>query len=224
MAPNLLKAPYDPIGDFEMIAAFASTEQMLVVHPSLGVTSFAQLVEKAKANPGKLTYSSAGVASPAHLCTEMISQSTGIKAVHVPYRGAAPAMLAVVAGEVDMFCGPLTQALPFIRDGKIVPVGTSGAKRAALTPQVPTLMEAGIKDLAINVEYYLMGPKGMPNGLVEKIRSDFKTVLDDPDTQKRFAAIAVYPKWLTPAEGKEQIKRDLARWGEVIRAGNITAQ
>ena len=224
MAPNLLKVPYDPVTDLEMIAAFADTEQMLVVHPSLGVSTFAQLIEKAKANPGKLTYSSAGIASPAHLGTEMIAQSTGIKAVHVPYRGAAPAMQALVAGEVDMFCGPLTQALPFIRDGKIIPIGTSGAKRAALTPQVPTLIEAGLKDFTINAQYYLMGPKGMPKDVVAKIRADFKAVLEDADTQQRFAAIAVYPKWLTPDEGTAQIKRDLAKWGEVIKAANITAQ
>jgi tripartite-type tricarboxylate transporter receptor subunit TctC len=221
MAPNLLKVPYDPIKDLETIAAFAETEQVLVVHPKVGVKNLSELVAKAKADPGKLSYSSAGIASPGHLCVEMIAQATGIKGVHVPYRGAAPAMQALVAGETDLFCGPLTQALPFIATGQIVPIATSGTKRAAQSPQVPTLIEAGLKDFTIFNQYYLMAPKGMPADVLNKIRKDFKTVLDDADTQKRFADIGVYPKWVVGDAAIAQIKHDLKRWGDVIKTANV---
>jgi tripartite-type tricarboxylate transporter receptor subunit TctC len=224
MAPNLLKVTYDPLKDFDVIADFAETEQMLVVNPSVGVKNFAALIAKAKAEPGKLTYSSAGIGSPGHLCTEMISQATGIKAVHVPYRGAAPAMQALVAGEVDMFCGPLTQGLPFIRSDKAVPLATSAIKRAALTPEVPTFIESGLKDFTINAQYYLMAPKALPKPLSDKIKKDFKTALDDPDTQKRFADLAIYPKWLEGPAAIEQIRRDLANWAEVIKKGGVKAE
>lgn len=221
MAPNLLKVPYDPVKDLETVAGFAETEQMLVVHPKVGVKNLAELVAKAKAAPGKLSYSSAGIASPGHLCIEMMAQATGITGVHVPYRGAAPAMQAVVAGETELFCGPLTQALPFVASGQLVPIATSGSKRAAMSPQVPTLIESGLKDFTIFNQYYLMAPKGVPADVLTRIRTDFKTVLDDADIQKRFADVAIYPKWVTGDAAIAQVRNDLARWGQVIKTAGV---
>jgi tripartite-type tricarboxylate transporter receptor subunit TctC len=223
-APNLIKAPYDPVQDLDLIAAFADSELMLDVHPSLGVKTLSELIAKAKANPGKLTYATGGIASPAHLCAEMIRQAAGIDIIHVPYRGAGPAMQALVAGEVDMFCGPPTLALPLVKSGRVVPIGTTGATRAPLTPDVPTLLESGIKDLVIVSTMYFMAPKGMDPALRARVKADFKAVLEDPDTQQRFAAIAVSPKWLEGQAGTQLIRDDLARWGEVIRKGNIKAE
>jgi tripartite-type tricarboxylate transporter receptor subunit TctC len=154
----------------------------------------------------------------------MIKQATGTDMVHVPYRGAAPAMNAMVGGEVDLFCGPLTQGLPHIRSKRLIPIGSSGTERAALTPQVPTLIEAGLKDFVMYAQYYVMAPKGTPQPIVEKIRTDLKAVLDDPEIKKIFASIGVYQKWVVGEPGAELVRRDLARWADVVKAANIKAQ
>jgi len=224
MAPNMLTVSYDPVSDFEVIAGFAETEQLLVVSKTLGVRSLDALVAKAKAEPGKINFSSAGLGSPGHLCGVKIMQTLGISAVHVPYRGAAPAMQALLSGEVGMFCGPPTQALAAIEAGTIVPIAISNSKRSALLPEVPTFIEAGFKDFTILVQYYLMAPKGAPQPVLDKIRADFKTVMDDPEIRQLLARLAIYPKWAEGAAGTEQIRRDLAKWAEVIKAGNIKAE
>jgi tripartite-type tricarboxylate transporter receptor subunit TctC len=151
-------------------------------------------------------------------------QFAGITAVHVPYRGAAPAMQALLTGGADMFCGPLTQALPLIAADQVVPIATSNSKRATLLPDVPTFKEMGFKDFTILVQYYLMAPKGVPSTVINKIRTDFKAVMDDAEIRQRFASIAFYPKWIEGTAGTEQIRQDLAQWAAVIKAANIKAE
>lgn len=224
MAPHLLKVPYDPQRDFEMIAAIAETEQMLVVHPSLNVSTFDQLIAKAKAEPGKLTYSSAGVGSPGHLCIEMISRISDTRLVHVPYRGGQPAMNAIAGGEVDVFCGTLTQGLPHVKAKRLVPLAASGRERAALTPDVPTLMEAGLKDFVIYAQYYLMAPKGTPAPVLDKIGKDFKEAMDDPEIRKLSASIGSYPKWLPGEQGMALLRSDFDKWAAAIKAAGLQPQ
>lgn len=224
MAPNLLKTPYDPVKDLKLVGVIAETEQMLVVHPSIGVSDLAGLLARAKAEPGKLSFSSAGIGSPGHLCIEMIKQATGTSMTHVPYRGAAPAMTALVSGEVQVFCGPLTQGLPHIRAKRAVPLATSGKQRAALTPEVPTMIEADLKDLVMMAQYYVMAPKDTPDAIAGKIRADLKAALGAEDIKKLFASIGVYLKWLEGEEGLNVIRADLARWRGVVKSANIKVQ
>jgi tripartite-type tricarboxylate transporter receptor subunit TctC len=224
MAPSLIKTPYDPLKDLKLIAVIAETEQMLVVHPSVGVTDLAGLVAKAKAEPGKLSFSSAGIGSPGHLCMELIKQATGTDMTHVPYRGAAPAMTALVSGEVKVFCGPLTQGLPHVRGNRAVPIATSGTQRAALTPEVPTLTQAGLKDLVMMAQYYVMAPKDLPDPIAAKLRADLKAALGAEDIKKLFASIGVDLKWLEGDAGMNVIRADLERWRGVVKSANIKVQ
>jgi tripartite-type tricarboxylate transporter receptor subunit TctC len=139
MAPALMKPPYDPKTDLVPVAAVGETMNMLVVHPSAGVSTLAELVAAAKAKPGALTFSSAGNASPGHLCVEMLKSAAGVDFTHVPYKGAAPAMQAALAGEVSMFCGPITQGLPHVKSGKLRALGVTGAKASPLLPELNRL-------------------------------------------------------------------------------------
>src|SRR5579871_5081434 len=139
MAPSLLTLRYDPQRDLAPIAAVAEVENVLVSSSRSGIHSLAELVTAAKAAPGRLTFASAGLGSPAHLCGEMIKRQAGIDITHVPYAAAAPAMNAILAGDVTMFCGPIAQALPFIQDGKASALGVTGARPSALLPGIAPL-------------------------------------------------------------------------------------
>jgi tripartite-type tricarboxylate transporter receptor subunit TctC len=150
MAPALMKPPYDPKADLVPIAAVGETMNMLVVHPSAGVSTLAELVAAAKAKPGALTFSSAGNASPGHLCVEMLKSAAGLDLTHVPYKGAAPAMQAALAGEVSMFCGPITQGLPHVKSGKLHALGVTGAKPS---PLVPGSRRCGLSGLVLSNWY-----------------------------------------------------------------------
>lgn len=186
--------------------------------------SFAELIAKAKANPGKLSYASGGIGTPAHLCMELVRQSTGTDIVHSPYRGASGAFQGLLSGEIDMFCGPPGGGMPLVESGKAVALGTTGAKRAPQTPNLPTLLEAGIPDLEVTTKMLFMVPKGVPEDLLARIRTDLEEVLALPDVRDRFQANSFNPIWLEGASGMEALQKDYAKWGRVIRAGNIKAE
>jgi tripartite-type tricarboxylate transporter receptor subunit TctC len=139
MAPALIKPPYDPARDLVPVAGVADGMNMLVAHPSAGVRSLAELVAAAKAKPGALTFASAGNASPGHICGELLKLGAGIDLTHVPYKGAAPAMNAALAGEVSVFCGPIPVGLPHVRAGKLYALGVTGAKPSPLVPGLAPL-------------------------------------------------------------------------------------
>lgn len=220
MAPNLMKAPYDPRKDLLPVAAFGSTMNMLVAHPSLNVKTLAELVAAAKANPGKITFSSAGPASPGHLCGEMLKTAAGIDMTHVPYKGAAPAMVAAVSGEVGIFCGPLGQGMPQVRAGKVVALGVTGKTRSVHAPDV-----APIADAYPSVEttnwYAVFAPVGTPAAVLQVVSTGLRAVYDDPEIAKRVAQLGFDPLWMTPAEITKVIEADLAKWGKVVREANV---
>ena len=224
IAPNLIKLPYDSLTDLDLVAAFADTELMLIATPQLGVKTLSELIAKAKASPGKLTYASGGIGTPAHLCMELVRQSTGTDILHSPYRGASGAFQAMLSGEVDMFCGPPGGAIPLVESGKAVAIGTTGVKRAPQTAKVPTLQEAGIPDIEVTTKMLFMVPKGVPETILKRIRADLREVLDQADVRKSLATNSFNPIWLEGQSGMKDLAKDFAKWGVVIRAANIKAK
>jgi tripartite-type tricarboxylate transporter receptor subunit TctC len=220
MAPALIKTPYDPRKAFAPVAIMAETMNMLVVHPSVGAGTLAELVAKAKANPGKLTYSSAGPASPGHLCAEMLRSAAGIDIVHVPYKGAAPAMTAVLAGEVSMFCGPVTQGLPHVKSGKLRAVGVTGTAASPLVPDLPPLA-ATYPGLVSTNTYMLYAPAGTPASITTRLRNDVRAVWEDRDTRARLAALGIDLLWLEGADLSARVDADLAKWAAVVKTAGI---
>lgn len=222
MAPSLLKLHYQPQRDLVPIAAVAETENVIVASPAAGIRSMADLVAAAKARPGKLTFASAGYGSPAHLCGEMIKRQTGIDMVHVPYSAAAPAMNAILSGDVTVFCGPVGQALPFIKAGKAYALGVTGLQRSTLLPDVAPL-SVSYPGLVISNWFGLLAPAGTPAGVREMLQAEFKTISTDSGLQRKLMSMGLEPTWISGVDLAKRIASDTAKWREFMAAADIHA-
>jgi tripartite-type tricarboxylate transporter receptor subunit TctC len=220
MAPNLMKMPYDPQRDLVPIAAVVESSGVLVVNASSGIRTLADLIAAAKAKPGVLTFSSAGIGSPAHLCTEMIKQQAGIDMIHVPYKGAGPAMNAVLAGEVTMFCGPIAQSAPFIKDGRFNALGVSGPKPSSLLPGVAPL-SVTFPGLVISNWFGVLAPSQTPAEICDKLRAEFHKIHADPQLQQKLSALGLEPNWISGPDLAKRIGEELEFYRKFIRAANI---
>lgn len=223
MAPALMKPPYDPKTDLVPVAGVGETMNMLVVHPSAGVSTLAELVAAAKAKPGALTFSSAGNASPGHLCVEMLKSAAGVDLTHVPYKGAAPAMQAALAGEVSMFCGPITQGLPHVKSGKLRALGVTGATGSPLLPELKPLA-ATYPGLVVSNWYAVFAPPKTPPAVLAFLRAELKRTYDDPEVRKRLESVGMDPLWLEPAQVTAAIDRDIAKWRDVVKKAGVKAE
>jgi tripartite-type tricarboxylate transporter receptor subunit TctC len=220
MAPALVKLRYDPQHGLTPIAAVATSDNILVVHPSAGIRSMAELIAAAKAKPGMFTFSSAGNASPAHLCGEMIKLQAGIDLVHVPYAGAAAAMNAVLAGDVTMFCGPIPQALPHVKAGGVYALGVTGLEPSPLLPELAPL-SAGYPGLVISAWYGMFAPVATPQSVAGALESSLKKIFADSELQRRLIPLGLDPDWRSGADLSQRIASDSTRWRELIRTTNI---
>ena len=223
MAPSLMKVPYDPQRDLIPIAALVESSGVLVVNASSGIRTLAELIASAKAKSGVLTFSSAGVGSPAHLCGEMIKQQAGIDMIHVPYKGAGPATNAVLAGEVTMFCGPIAQTLPFITAGRFNALGVSGPKPSALLPGIDPL-SVTFPGLVISNWYGVLAPVRTPETIRDKLRAEFKKVYADAGLQQKLISLGLEPNWIEGADLAKRIAGDLEFYRKFIKAANIHAE
>ena len=223
MAPALFKPPYDPQRDLVPVAAVADGMNMLVAHPSTGVRSLAELVAAAKAKPGALTFASAGNASPGHVCGELIKLGAGIDLTHVPYKGAAPAMNAALAGEVSVFCGPIPVGLPHVKAGKLYALGVTGAKPSPLVPGLAPL-SATYPGVVLSNWYAVFAPAKTPAAVTGFLQAELEQVYADAAVRERLAAIGLDPVWLSGPELAKAIETDGARWARVVKDANIRAE
>lgn len=215
--------PYDPQKDLRPIGVFARLQNGLFVHPSVGVSNAADLVQLAKQQPGKLTYSSAGIASPAHFGAELFKVIAGVDLTHIPYKGAAPAMSAALSGEVSMMFGPTTQGAPHVRSGKLKALGVTGPRPSALLPGVKPLGEQGFKGLVFTNWEGVLAPAKTPDAVAEAIGAGWKKVMSDPEVRGKLSGMDLEPLWEEPEEMRKAIAADLARWGELARTAKIQA-
>jgi tripartite-type tricarboxylate transporter receptor subunit TctC len=223
MAPALLKLNYDVQRDLIPIAAVVKSDNVLVVHPATKIHSMAELVAEAKAKPGTLTFASAGHASPAHMCGEMIKRQAGIDMVHVPYTSATAAMNAVLAGNVNMFCGPIGVALPQIKAGNVNALGVTGVKASPLLPGLAPLV-ASYPGLVISAWYGLFAPAGTPASVTSTLHDEFKKIFADPELQPTLLALGLNLEWVSGSDLVQKIAIDMAKWRDFIAAANIRAE
>jgi tripartite-type tricarboxylate transporter receptor subunit TctC len=215
------KLPYDPDADFKPIASLARTDNGLFVNPSLGVSTVKELVELAKKQPGKLTFSSAGIGAPAHFAGELFKVIAGVDMTHVPYKGAAPAMAAAMSGEVNLMFGPITQGLPQVKAGKLKALGVTGPQASPLLPGVKPLVEQGFPGLLVFNFYPVMAPAKTPDALTEKVRSGLKAVMSDHAVRARLEAVGIEPVWDDPQQVMVALKSDRMRWSALAKKANI---
>jgi tripartite-type tricarboxylate transporter receptor subunit TctC len=224
IAPVVTKTPYDARKDLAPIGAVAQGVQMLVVNISSGVGSIKELIAAAKAKPGALTFASAGEASTSRICVELIKQEAGIDLVHIPYKGATPAMQAVLGGEVSMYCGPFSQGLPYVKSGRMKALGVTGTKPSSALPEIAPISSQGLPNVISSTWYALLAPVGTPPPVLNKIRNALKAVFDDADVRQKLARVGLDPIWMDGAALRATIGSDLEKWERVANVAGIKTE
>jgi tripartite-type tricarboxylate transporter receptor subunit TctC len=211
---------YDPT-KFVPITLLAKIPNVLVVRKDFPATTLKELIDRAKTHPGELSYASQGVGSTAHLSAAQLEVQAGIRMVHVPYRGAQPALTDVVAGHVDMFFDTLATSVPLYRDGKLKLMGVADLKRAGVVPEVPTISEAGLPGFRSITWFGLVAPPATPLALAEKINRDVVDILERPEVVDMLRKISLEAGATTPGETSKFFAEETALWGHVIKEAGI---
>src|ERR1700755_638483 len=210
---------YDPAADFAGVACFGSVPNVLLIAPSKGIKTVQELVDKAK--DGNMTFSSAGVGSATHWAAERFIVSAGLKATHIPFRGGPEALTEVMTGRVDFCCIGISSSMPFIQDGKLLPLVVTSTKRSPSLPDVPTSLEAGYKDSDFNYWNGLLVPVKTPRPIIERLHAEETKALALPDVQNKLAVQGVEPSPLSPTEMDEMIKREIALNLKIAEAAGL---
>jgi tripartite-type tricarboxylate transporter receptor subunit TctC len=207
--------------DFTAISIVGEYASLLAVHPSLQVRTAGDLIRLAKARPGELAYGSAGTGSAGHLVMEMFRSAAGIRLVHVPYKGAGPALADVMSGQVQIIFSNPAGTLSTVKAGRLRPLGLSGSHRLAALPEVPTIAESGLAGFNATYVLGLMGPAGMPRDIVARLAAECVRAVQRPDTQAWFAQQGMDPVGSTPEAFAARIRSDTERYGKVIRESGM---
>ena len=218
VVPNL---PYNVIKDFVAVGIVATTENLLVVHPSLPVGNVREFIAYAKANPRKIAYGTSGIGSTYHLGAELFASQTGILLTHVPYKGAGPAAQDLLAGHIQMMMEAAYSAAPHIKAGKVRALGSASLKRNPALPDVPTLAEQGITGCEFSQWIALFLPANASKAVVDKLNANLNTVLANTEVKERIAKIGMQVAPGKPEELDATLRADLARWTKVVREANI---
>ncbi len=212
---------YEPLKVFTPVGLLIVSPQIMAVHPDLPVKTLPELVAYARANPGKVTWGSQGFGTSPHLLAEMFKLEAGVNIVHVPYRGSAPVLAAILAGEVQIIADSSTTSLPQVQAGKLRPLVMPMAQRFSKLPDVPTTAEAGYPKMLAPFWLGVVAPAGTPPAIVDKLNAAFRDSLSPPETRARLANLGAEIKIGTPAEFGKLLADELARWTAVAKAANI---
>jgi tripartite-type tricarboxylate transporter receptor subunit TctC len=218
------KLPYEYTAAFEPISVIASVPSVLVVNNKAGTGSVKDLLQHAKAEPGKLNYGSAGVGSTQHATAELFKFRSATQIEHVPYKGGGPMMVDLIAGQIDLAFETIPSAMTQIRGGKVKAVAVTTSKRSFALPDVPTMAEAGMPGFDVPVWYGVVGPAGMPRALVDKLNQAVNRVLDSADFKSQLLLLGAQPVTMSPLEWGGAIRVDLKRWERVVRQAQMVAE
>jgi len=218
------KLPYDTLKDFAGITMTASGPALLLVAPALGVKSAKDLIALAKARPGQLNFSSAGVGSGTHFGAELFKNMAAIDVVHVPYKGIPEAITEIMAGRVQFFLSPLASAINLVREGRVPAVGVTSLKRIPQLPDVPTVAESGLPGYRWDFWYGLLAPAKTPRAIIGRLNQEITGILNQPEVRTRWVALGAEPAPTTPAQFDKLIADDIAALTKLARAGNIKAE
>jgi tripartite-type tricarboxylate transporter receptor subunit TctC len=212
------KLAYDPIRDFAPISLVSSAPNILIIHPSLPVKSVKDLIALAKAKPGTLSFASGGNGSTAHLSGELFKMLANVNVVHVPFKGAPGAVLAVMSGEVELAFPNLPPALPQVRTGKLRAIAVTTSKRFAALPQIPTVAESGVPGYEARAWFGVLAPTGIPPSIVTRLNTEIVKIARSKDMRERLLADGAEAIGSTPEEFAVVMKTDIAKWAKVIKA------
>jgi len=216
--------PFDPQHDLAPVTLAASTPNVLVVNPSLNVATVGELVALAKKNPGKINFASSGFGTPAQLAGELFNSMAGVKLVHVPYKGASPALADLLGGQVQVMFSTMPPALPHVKDGKLRALAVTSLKRSPAAPDLPTLDEAGLPGFEAITWHGVVLPAGAPAEVIGKLNREIVAILHLPDVVERLSAQGAEPVGSTPEEFAAYIRSETAKWAKVVRESGATAE
>ncbi|MGE5526594.1 MAG: tripartite tricarboxylate transporter substrate binding protein [Rhodospirillaceae bacterium] len=218
------KVPFDTMRDFTPVSLVAEGPFILVVHPSLPARSVQELVALARRRPGELNYASAGVGGLPHLAGELFKSTTAIRMNHIPYKGAAPATIDLVAGHVTIMFNNMLSAVPHVKGGRLRALGVTTVKRSSAVPEVPTIAEAGVKGYEVSGWYGLLGPASLPADVLNRLNAEVNRAMRQPDVVKRLAGEGVDAMGSTSDEFAARIRREMTKWAAVVKASGATAE
>ncbi|WP_421988854.1 Bug family tripartite tricarboxylate transporter substrate binding protein [Roseococcus sp.] len=223
--PNLFpNLPYDPWRDFSWVAPIADTPFVIIVGQQTGITTMQQFAERARAEPERFTYGSAGIGNSTHLGMEMVAEKAGIRLTHAPFAGSAPALTAIIAGDITGMFSPLGSTLPAVEAGRVVPLVTMGRERSPALPNVPTLREAGFGDITLPGWYAFVGPAGMPPAIIERLNVATRAVVDSPAVTQKLREAILEPLSGTAQSIQDRAKMESTEIGAFIRRRGIRVE
>ena len=215
---------YDPVKDFAPVTMTSAGAFVIDVHPTVPARSLKDLIALAKANPGKLTFGSAGAGSISHLGIEMFKDMAKVNLLHVPYKGVAPALIGLMGGEIDLIYDPVLTSLPHIKTGRLRPLAVGAAKRSLLLPAVPTVAEAGLGGFEASSWWGIVAPAGTPRDIVARLHAALVKGISDKAVTERLLSQGMEPVLNTPDEFAARIKHDLPRWGQLTKTAGVKPQ
>lgn len=222
--PSLYKnLPYSPARDLAPITQLTSSQLILVAHPSVPFRTVKELVAAARAQPGKFTFASSGSGNASHLAGELLKTLTGIQLVHVPYKGAAPALTELAGGQVHLLFNNLLSAVPHVKSGKLIAIATSGAKRSWATPDVPTVIEAGVPGYEVALWAGILVPAGTPKPIISRLHKAFVDTVQSPEVASKLSAQGVEVVASSPEAFERHVKSEIEKWAKVVRESGAKA-
>jgi tripartite-type tricarboxylate transporter receptor subunit TctC len=218
------KVGFDTVKDFAPIVKLGDAVLILVSHPGFAAKSLKDVIALSKTQPGGLSYGTSGTGGTPHIAGELLKLRTGANLTHIPYKGGGQAMTDVLGGNIPLVYTAIAGAIPHVKSGKLHAVAVSSAKRASSLPEVPTFIENGLPDFEINSWVALLAPAKTPKAIVDKLNAELNAVLSDPEVRERLNGMGISATPGTPDKFGDEIKRDLARYGQVVKAANIKAE
>ncbi len=218
LMPNL---PYDVLRDFTPVSLVTNAPNLLVVAPSIPARTLPEFLDWARKQPGGASYASAGNGTSSHLAGELLRMQSGAPLVHVPYRSGAQSLTDIMSGQVAMTVYQVTAVLPFVREGKLRALATTSARRLSWTPDVPTVEEQGIRPFDVAAWHGLFAPANLPRPILDRVYGALNTALNDPELRPKLVEQGLEPVGMPPGEFRTWLEGDIAKWREVVRAGNI---
>lgn len=222
--PALMKLSFDPIADFAFVTLLAESQNLLVVHPSLPVRSVKELIALSKRRPGEINYGSSGIGATPHLSGELFQYMTGVKWVHVPYKGGGPGLVALLAGEVSLYFGNLPTVIRQVRAGKLRALAVTGSRRTPAAPEIPTVAESGVPGYEVTTFYGLSAPGKTPRPIVERLHKETVRALQAPEVRQRLQELGADPVGNSPEEYAAFMRNEIAKWDKVIKAAGIKGE